>query len=79
LTSESVPQVQDDLIANVLTLEERYRIADLFEKRDENKRAFVVIADPLPQFLSTPSTPVRTTPLAVSHPNNIAVQIEVHQ
>ncbi len=78
LRAAAEPKITDDFAANLLTLEERYRTTELFEKPDaEGVRNFYLDADVITSSLGAPSTPLRTTPLALNYPVNRTVKLEV--
>jgi transglutaminase-like putative cysteine protease len=78
ILSAGEPKIADDMASNALTVEERYKGSELFERPDtEGVRRFSLDADYISSSLSAPSTPVRKMPLALTYPVNAAVKIEV--
>jgi transglutaminase-like putative cysteine protease len=69
--------VTDDASKNRVRVVEHYRIPKPFEDDEDAQLRFEISAYSLTDFVSKPDTKQRTTPLAVSHPVNIAHRIEV--
>ncbi len=70
-------EVRDDLQANRLQVIERYRLASAFQDATEGGKELYVRGYSLDEFVRKPDTPVRRSPLAISHPVNVRHVVEV--
>jgi transglutaminase-like putative cysteine protease/tetratricopeptide (TPR) repeat protein len=73
----SDPHVADDFRANEITVTEAYRIDRPFEPDDSGKRHFEVEAEIINEHLRSPSTPMRTLPLALESTVDSSERIRV--
>lgn len=69
--------VRDDPRSNELTVEEAYQIENAFEPGDDGKSNFTVQAEIISDHLRAPDTPVRTTPMGLDAPINVAERVEL--
>ena len=67
------PRVDDDPVANVLVVTEKYRIPDF--RKDQS---LVLAANRINQELVKPAISKRSTPLAIDFPANVNQTIEVN-
>ncbi len=71
-------QIEDDEVTNTIVVTERYRVPDLWWRRDvDGPWRANFVARELRDELSTPDTVQRTHPLAVAHPVRTEVTIRV--
>ena len=70
-------QVRDDVLVNEITIDERYRVERPFSTDGNGRMSFEVNGYVVGERLKAPSRPVRTIPLALDAPVNVAHQIEV--
>jgi len=71
-------EVADDGAANRLTVVERYRIKEFWQRSAKHKRLEASIQTPeLDEYLRKPRTRVRTSPLALAHPVDLVHVTEV--
>lgn len=70
-------EVEDDASANLITIREHYRLTGGFQERDAKTLAFELYTDELYGYSNSPTTPIRTAPLALTYPARITQKFEV--
>jgi hypothetical protein len=73
ISADGLPTVSDDPVSNTIILVERYRIPNFWSGGGR-----YVFGDRINTELTRPSISQRSMPLAVSYPDNVAQNIEVH-
>lgn len=77
LEIEAPIEIEDDPRKNLITTRERYRLASGFEERDAKMLAFELYTDELYGYSNSPTTPIRTAPLALAYPAKVTQKFEV--
>lgn len=70
-------EVEDDAAANLITVREYYRLTSGFRERDAKTFVFELYTDELYDYSSSPTTSIRTAPLALTYPAKITQKFEV--
>jgi len=71
-------QIHDDRSGNQLRIDEAYEIDKPFDlSKDGTRKVFQLEAESLTGLLKPPETTVRTTPLALGFPTNVAQQVRI--
>ncbi len=73
IQADGLPSVRDDEKRNILTITERYLIADFWSEKERN-----VYADRIYYNLDKPTISRRTTPLALQYPLHLSQNIEIN-
>lgn len=71
------PTARDDRESNEVVITESYRIPDAFEKLDDGDRQLTTIADNVISYVRGAQSPVRRSPLAITHPKYVEQTIDV--
>ena len=71
------PEIQDDLVADQITVNEAYRIAHPFEVLSSGRRRFEIDAELIADYAHSTDHPVRKAPLALDYPVNVADQVTI--
>lgn len=77
VTAAGPPVIHDDPLANVLTVDESYRIAHPFVSRKPGERSFELEPEVIDDDVQAPGQPARSTPLTVGYPVYVAERITI--